>query len=135
MVAVPAPTPVTTPLASTLAMLLLLLDHVPPPVVLLNVVVLPGHTVLPPLIAAGLASIVATLVVRQPDTVYVILAVPADTPLNTPAGDVTDATDVEPLDHVPPDGLLLSVLVVPAHSSSVPLIVLGTALIVIVFVL
>jgi hypothetical protein len=51
IITVPADTPVTTPLAFTVAMLVLLLLHEPPAVPLLvNVLVDPTHTDDPPLI-------------------------------------------------------------------------------------
>ena len=54
MVAVPALTPVTTPVpAPTVATAVLLLLHEPPPVVLDKIVVAPTHTVSAPVIGAG----------------------------------------------------------------------------------
>ena len=54
MFAVPAATPVTTPVAEfTVAIPVLPLLHVPPLVALLNVVVLPTHTVAVPVVAVS----------------------------------------------------------------------------------
>src|SRR5258708_7833975 len=53
-VVVPADTPVTTPFASTVVTALLLLLQLPPAGLLLSVVVLPTHTDVVPVIAAGL---------------------------------------------------------------------------------
>ena len=61
------PTPVTTPVvAPTLAMAALLLLHVAPGVVVLNVVVLPTHTFGVPLIGPGNGFTVSTVVVVHP---------------------------------------------------------------------
>jgi hypothetical protein len=66
-VAEPALTPVTMPLASTLAIPLLLLDQLPPVVLLVYVVVEPTHIlVTPPDIAAGDWFTVSSDIVRQP---------------------------------------------------------------------
>ena len=56
--AVPPATPVTTPELVTVAIVALLLLHVPPVVASLNAVVEPGHTVGVPVMAAGGAAIV-----------------------------------------------------------------------------
>jgi len=58
--------PVTTPVADpTIAIVVLLLLHVPPPASL-SVVVAPEHTVSVPSIAVGKGSMVSTAVIRQP---------------------------------------------------------------------
>jgi hypothetical protein len=63
---VPGITPVVTPdVMPTVAMLVALLLHVPPAVVLLNVVVLPAHTVVVPTIEEG-KLMVMVVVVAQP---------------------------------------------------------------------
>ena len=67
MVTVPADPPVTIPvLAPALAMVVLLLLHVPPVVVLLSVVVEPIHTEDVPLIAAGNGFTVMVFVTLAP---------------------------------------------------------------------
>ena len=66
MVVVPAVTPETIPeLVPIVATLVLLLIHVPPPV-LDSVVVEPAHTVVVPVIADGNGFTVRTVVVIQP---------------------------------------------------------------------
>jgi hypothetical protein len=62
MFAVPLATPVTIPDASTVALAVLLLVHVPPDTGCPNVVVLPIHKDLVPVIVAGVASTVTTTV-------------------------------------------------------------------------
>jgi hypothetical protein len=52
----------------------------------------------------------------------VIFVVPAFTPVTTPVPAPTVALDVLLLVHVPPPGLLLSVVVLPTHTAAVPLI-------------
>lgn len=65
--AVPAATPVTTPVEMpTVATPVLPLVHMPPPVVLVSVVAPPTQARAVPLIEAGLPLIVAIVVARQP---------------------------------------------------------------------
>jgi hypothetical protein len=64
MVVLPAATPVTTPLASIVAVAVLALDHTPPVVALDNVVVEPAHTDVVPVIAATVGNaLIVTVVV------------------------------------------------------------------------
>ena len=58
IVAVPSAAPDTNPAASTLAINALLLDHVPPDTVFVNVLVVPMHTAVLPAIVPGDAMIV-----------------------------------------------------------------------------
>ena len=65
--AVPAATPDTTPVEDvTAATLLLPLVHVPPPTELLNVVVLPAHTLVVPVMEDGTPLTVRTTTLMQP---------------------------------------------------------------------
>lgn len=57
-----------------------------------------------------------------------IVDVPGATLLTAPDVELTVATPVELLDHVPPDGLALNVVPVPLHMSAVPVIAPATAL-------
>ena len=67
MVAVPATTPVTTPVeVFTEAIAALLLLQLPPPVASVSAVVRPSHTVPVPVIAAGNGLTVNGVVVIQP---------------------------------------------------------------------
>jgi len=66
MVAFPAATPVTTPDVFTVAVPVELVDHVPPVVELLRVVVVPGQTLVDPVIVAGIGLTVTTAVLKQP---------------------------------------------------------------------
>lgn len=67
MVAVPAATPVTTPLLETVAIPVAELLHTPEGVASVNAVVLPTHTVLVPPIDAGVAGSELTVTVTFPD--------------------------------------------------------------------
>ena len=71
-------------------------------------------------------TLVLERLLQDPPTVsaYVIVAVPADKPVTTPAGD-TVATEVFELVHAPPEVVLESVLVPPTQSTSFPVIGAG----------
>jgi hypothetical protein len=78
-------------------------DHVPPPVALVRVLVPPTQYCNTPEIVAGIAP-TDTIVVRLHvvGNVYVISAVPVVMPVTTPLIEPTVATAVLPLAHVPP---------------------------------
>jgi hypothetical protein len=128
IVAVPADTPVTTPLVLTVAIPEAPVLHVPPLTELLNVVVLPAQTVAMPVIAPASGSgltvtiCVVTAVPQLFVTVYDIIAVPADMPVTTPLV-LTVAIPAVPVLQVPPLAELLSVVVLPAQTVAVPVIV------------
>lgn len=69
MTAVPLATPVTTPVEPMVAMEVDPDDQVPPGTLLERVVVVPAHKDAVPVIAAGAALIVTTLVPKQPTNV------------------------------------------------------------------
>lgn len=109
----PALTPLTSPLPDTVATDALPVLHVPLPLKLYNVVVLPSHTLAVPVITTGSGFTVTDAVRRQPvPNVYVIVALPALAPLTSPLT-LTVATDVLLLLHVPPPSVLLRVLTSP----------------------
>jgi hypothetical protein len=122
MVEVPDDTPYTIPeLVPTVATLVVLLLHMPPPVVLLSVVLLPTHTVDEPVIAAGSGLTVTTSVAKHPvDTVYVIVDVPKPTLVTIPDEVPTVATVRSLLLQVPPPVVLLNVIEEPRHSDDGP---------------
>lgn len=101
----------------------LVLYHVPPVVVLLNVVVVPMHIVAAPVIAPG---IVLTLIVfvetQPPGAVYVITATPADNPATIPEVAPTVAMDVYAgSDQVPPEApTAVSVVIKPTQIAELP---------------
>jgi hypothetical protein len=131
IVAVPVATPVTTPDAFTVALLVALLLHTPPLTVFPRLVVADTHTVVVPVMEVlGALFIVTILVATVPQLVeYDIVHVPAVRPLTTPAA-LTVALAVLLLLHVPNATLLLNVVVSPAQTLVVPVIVPGVVLIV-----
>ena len=62
---VPAATPVTTPLPLMVAADVLELDHVPPPVLLPCVTLLPGQTMVGPIITDGAGNTEAVMVLEK----------------------------------------------------------------------
>lgn len=104
MVVPPAPgAAVTTPrLTSIVATNVLVLVHVPPPVVSVNVDVNPAQIVVLPLIAGGSGLTVTVAIAPHPvPAVRVITAVPPATPVTTPVPASIVATAVFPLLQVP----------------------------------
>ena len=129
-VAVPALFPPIKPGLSSVATVVGVTDHVPPVVVLLSVVVRPTQSVRLPVMTAGVGVTVTTLVVVQPPTdAAVIVAVPGVIPVTTPVPD-TVATAVLELLHATGLVVVLSVVVLPAHTVAVPVIAVGTGVIV-----
>ena len=120
----PGVLPVTTPVNEpTVAMVVLLLVHVPPPTVLLNVVVCPTHALRMPVMIPGALFTVTRRVALQPAVpVKVIIDVPVVNPVTIPELRPTVATPVVPLTQVPLP-VALSVVVVPTHNPVAPLIV------------
>jgi len=85
-------------------------------------VVAPSHTVNEPVITDGTCPTVTIATVEQPDVLYVILDVPAATPVTTPVPLTTVATVVVLLLHAPPLGPELNVVVLPTQVNRVPVI-------------
>jgi len=124
IVAVPAATPVTTPVeAFTVATAASLVDQAPPALPLLVNVVVPATQMpcvplkVPAFGAAVTVTVRVAVALEQPPvpvTVYVIVAVPAATPVTTPEELFTVATAASLVDHAPPALPLLVNVVVPA---------------------
>ncbi len=133
MIAVPALTPVIIPdVLLMVATVISLLLQVPPDVVLLSKADDPSHTVVVPLMVAGLLYIIIVVVRTHPaPNEYEIVAEPAATPVTTPVEPSMVAVDVLLLLHVPPDTGWPNVAVVPTHTPVGPVIAAGVALIVI----
>ena len=127
----PAEIPVTTPLAAfTVATDVFVLLHVPPlKPVLDKVVVEPVHSNIVPFIVPAVGTgltVTANVVEAVPQpvvTVYIMVEFPGATPVTTPVVGFIVATAVVPLDQVPPEALLLSIVVDPAHTVEAPLMV------------
>ena len=96
--------------------------HEPPPTRSLSTVEEPTHTNAEPSIPDGDALTVTTTDAKHPEpTVYLIVVVPALTPLTTPVDDTTVATAVLELLQVPLPSSL-SVVVAPRQTVNVPII-------------
>lgn len=123
-----ADSPVTTPSElPTVAVLVLLLLHVPLGVVLERVVVEFTHTANVPVILAGKGSTVIGRVIKHPvDSVYVIFTVLAVTPPTTPLDAPTVPTPVLLLLQVPPPGVPLSEVVALIQTDEAPLVPVGS---------
>ena len=111
----PVETPVTIPALVTVAILLLLLDHVPP-VVGDKVIVLPTQTDDPALTTGKALTVTAEVVALQPVVLFVKVnvALPAAIPVTIPAL-VTVALVSSLLDQVPPVAGEI-VIVLPTHT-------------------
>ena len=131
IVALPAATPVTTPVdAFTVAADVLLLLQVPPVLPLLvKAVVDPIQTdgvppIAVPAFGSGLTVMgyVAALVPQEVVTVYMMEVDPPATPVTMPEAS-TEAMLVLLLLHVPPELVLLNIIVALTHTAVAPLIV------------
>ncbi len=106
-----------------------LLLQVPPLVVVLNIVDEPAQTAPIPVIAAGDGITVITFVTMQPvPSEYVIVTVPAATPVTSPLVLLTVARAVLLLLHKPPVGLEASVIIAPVQTVPAPVIAVGAVL-------
>jgi len=123
---VPALTAVTTPETEpTVATLVLLLDHIPPPVPV-NTTELPTHIALGPDIGPGEGfTTMVTLALQPVDNVYMIVAEPGATPVTTPDDEPTVAMLVLLLVQTPPAVLFVSVMDDPAQTDVGPAMATG----------
>lgn len=100
---IPDVTPVTIPdVDPIVAIPVLPLLQVPPGIVSVNVIVVPGHTIDGPVITDTIGLTVIVFVTEQPKAVYEIIADPVAIPVTKPV-DPTDATLVLLLLQLPPD--------------------------------
>lgn len=107
----------------------LLLVHAPPTEVLLKVVVVPGQAVSTPVIAAGNGFTVCILVPIQPvGNVYVIVGVPAKTPVTIPDEVPIVASAGLLLLHTPVPVVLVSITFEPTHTVAEPVMAAGNGL-------
>jgi len=121
---VPATSPLTTPVADpTDAIVKSLLLHVPPAVPSASVDVAATQALGVPNIAPGSGLTSKLVVTRHPvPRVYVIDAVPWDTPVTTPVDSPTVATAALLVDHVPPAVPSPSDVVEPTQTTGIPVI-------------
>lgn len=128
----PAVTPVTTPVDDPTETMVEGQNHVPPVTVLLRVVLVPTQTVAVPDItpADGKGLTVTVAVAKQVAPVlYDIVTVPGaihETVVAVPGVPETVAIAVLLLVHAPPTTVLLSVIVLPGHTTDGPDIADGT---------
>jgi hypothetical protein len=102
-------------------------DHVPPVVVVANVVVAPAHTCNVPVMAAGAAETVTVLVEKQPvGSVYEIVDVPLAAPVTIPVAFMVPTAGLLLL-HVPPVVTQARVIVSAAQTLAGPVMVAGRA--------
>ena len=128
MVDVPAVTPVTIPLVEPTVALAFELLQVPPLVASARVVVRPAQTLVVPVIAAGNGLTSILVVDIQPVlSMYVIVDVPAVTPVTIPDVEPIIALAFELL-QVPPLVASARVVVRPAQTLVVPVIAAGNGL-------
>ncbi len=120
----PPDAPHTCPPASTVATVVLPLVHVPPLVASISVIDDPEHTADRPVIAPGAVLITTVTEAVQPPSVYIIVALPAVTPDTRPP-EVTVATAVLLLVHVPPVAASVNKEVAPEHIPVEPRIAAG----------
>ena len=107
------------PVVPTVAIPVLALLHVPPPVLLLSVVVLPAHAWVVPLLAVYGAQVIVKVATQPVLSEYDIVAVPpGGTPVTTPAE--TLATYALLVPQAPPEIVLPRVIVRPAHTRRKP---------------
>jgi hypothetical protein len=135
IIEVPGATPVNIPTALIVAAAVLPLIHVPPPVGAMTVASDPTHTVLLPVKGAGNGfTVIIVVILHVVGSVYVIVAVPADTPVTSPE---EAPTDTEPLAllHVPPVVGSERVIDDATHTDELPVIAAGRALTVTIVVL
>ncbi len=121
--------PVSTPTLSMLAIAGLDEVHIPPVPDVASTTVLPAQTVDGPDMVPAEAVTVTTIVTEQPlPRLYVINVVPGATPVTRPVVTPMVATDSALLAHVPPAGVLVSIIVLPTHTIAGPAIADGPGL-------
>ena len=124
IVLVPAFIPVAIPVAVTIeATVVALLCHVPPAVSELNGVDVPVQTEAVPVIGFTAAFTVTLVFLKQVfAAVYLMVVMPVATPVTIPTG-LTDAPVGLLETHVPPRGVLESVMLLPAQTKVGPVTV------------
>lgn len=125
----PAVTPFTVPVEVTVAIPVVLLLQVPLLVVEVSMVEAPAQTAPAPVIAAGDGITVIAFVTMQPvPSEYVIVTVPAVTPVTSPLVLFTVARAALLLLHNPPVGLVASIVMACVQTVPAPVIAVGAVL-------
>jgi hypothetical protein len=127
IVALPADVPYTTPVEDTVATPVELLLHEPPVVASARVEVPPIDVDKVPVIDAGAAGTVVTVITvlvddvpQRLDAVYTIVSVPAPTPVTTPVPIFTVAIDGKLVVQLPPDAVSVRVIELLTHTVVAP---------------
>ena len=100
-----------------------LVAHVPPLVPSDKVMPEPMHTCESPVMEEGVGNIVTTVVAIHEPTLYVMAALPAESPVTVPALASIVPTAGVPLLHEPPEVVSLKVVLAPTQAVNVPDIV------------
>jgi len=117
--------PVVGPTEQTPAGVLVAVQ-IPPDGELVRVVDAPTQTLPEPEMAAGSGLTLTVLVTKHPlPRSYVMVTVPNETPPTTPVDALTEPTAGLLLLHVPPAGVVESVVVAPRHAMFTPVIAAG----------
>lgn len=131
IVTVPAAMPETRPVEEPMvAMAVLLLLHMPPPVASVSRVVVPTHKLEAPVIAAIVPPVTVIVIVAKqvPPVLYVMVHAPLAIPVTRPDVGLIVAIPVLELLHEPPATASLKVTVPPTLTVVVPVIAAGIAL-------
>jgi len=125
---VPAETPARLPEETPImAAVVLELVHVPPVIKSFSRFEVPAHSVVVPVMGAGVTFTVTSADVRQPvASVYVIMAVPGDAPVSVPEPAPIVATTVLLLLQVPVPVRSVRLVDDPWHTCEAPPIVAGS---------
>ena len=122
----PADTPVTVPVSEpTVATVVLVLVHDPPPAGSLSVTVSLAHTLAGPLIVVGeRLTVIVVCALHPAGVVYAITVDPVVPPVTIPVGPIV-AIEVFTLLQVPPAGVLVSDIVAPTQTAVGPVMAVG----------
>jgi hypothetical protein len=120
MFTTPVPAPVTTPVELTVATVGVPLVHDPPAGEPVSDIDVPAHSVLLPPEITSTGLTVNPAVTKAVPTLYVIVAVPTETPETTPVVETTDAIAGLLLLQVPPAVASVSADVHPTHVVVLP---------------
>jgi hypothetical protein len=104
----------------TVAIVVLLLDHVPPAMALLSPVVRPVQIEALPVMAATGFTVMVEKTTQSEPSEYVITAVPGFIPVTMPVVNPVVAMEVAPLVQAPPETASLSIIKEPIQTLAAP---------------